>query len=274
MSKRLLNLVITTHELKGAAYQVMLALAWNASVTNECSISISDLAADAHLTKQAVIRALHSLSAPDATAEGRSILTRVRKGRGTGMPATYLINIDLMRDLNRRRRYRLATEVQRRGTGVILILGVDPTTDGNAGNLAALVEHPLTRTLTGEISPNVFTDSGFSNSQAPRPLSQREVNKILKASAKQEARDIWAMVNGTKEIVLANENAICEAFEVAASPREDDKPDAELSGEPHPSGENEDFERPHIGIGDRRRHRPGSQSSREGGIRWPRRVRW
>jgi hypothetical protein len=34
MNKRLLNLVIRTHELKGAAYQVMLALAWNSTGTN------------------------------------------------------------------------------------------------------------------------------------------------------------------------------------------------------------------------------------------------
>jgi len=54
-------------------------------------------------------------------------------------------------------------------------------------------------------------------------LSQREVNKILKASAKQEARDIWAMVNGTKEIVLVNESATREAFDVAASLQEDNK---------------------------------------------------
>jgi DNA-binding MarR family transcriptional regulator len=79
MNKRLLNLAIRTDELKGAAYQVMLALAWNSSSTNECSISISDLASAAHLTKRSVIRALHSLSAPDAAAEGRSILTRVRR---------------------------------------------------------------------------------------------------------------------------------------------------------------------------------------------------
>jgi len=58
MNKRLLNLVIRTHELKDAAYLVMLALAWNARATDECSISISDLAADAHLTKKSVIRAL------------------------------------------------------------------------------------------------------------------------------------------------------------------------------------------------------------------------
>jgi DNA-binding MarR family transcriptional regulator len=68
MNKRLLNLVIRTYELKGAAYQVMLALAWNSSATNECSISISELAAAAHLTKQAVIRALHSLTAPKVAA--------------------------------------------------------------------------------------------------------------------------------------------------------------------------------------------------------------
>jgi hypothetical protein len=254
MNKRLLNLVIRTEELKGAAYQVMLALAWNASSTNECSISISDLASAAHLTKQAVIRALHSLSAPDAAAEGRSILTRVRQGRGTGMPATYLINIDLMRDLNRRRRYRLATEPQRPGTGVILIPGVDPSTDGKTGNLAALVQHPLTRTLTGEISPNVITNPGFSISQASRPLSQREVNKILKASAKQEARDISAMVNGTKGIVLINE-----------------EPASEVG-------------RPLNGISGQRLYRSVGASSREGvqvlpangypgGVRWPRRLR-
>jgi len=162
MNMRLLNLVVSTHELKGAAYQVMLALAWHASVTNECSISISDLAADAHLTKKSVISALHLLTMAQGPTDRRSILTKAKQGIGVGIPNTYLINLDLMRDLSRRRRYQRATGA--RG-------------DGKAGNLAIPVEHPLTRTLTGEISPNAITGSGFSISQTSKPLSQREVNK-------------------------------------------------------------------------------------------------
>jgi hypothetical protein len=82
------------------------------------------------------------------------------------------------------------------------------------------------------------------------------------------------MVNGSKEIALIDERAPREVFEGAAPPQDGNKADAELSGEPHNSGAKEDFERPLSGIGDRRRHRPGSQSSKAGGIRWPRRVRW
>jgi hypothetical protein len=57
------------------------------------------------------------------------------------------------------------------------------------------------------------------------------------------------MVNGSKEIVLINERAPREVFEGAAPPRDGNKADAELSGEPHISGANEDFERPLSGIG-------------------------
>jgi hypothetical protein len=282
MNKRLLNLVIRTYELKGAAYQVMLALAWNSSGTNECSISISGLASAAHLTKQAVIRALHSLSAPDATTEGRSILTRVRKGRGTGMPATYLINIDLMRDLNRRRRYRLATEPQQRGTGVILIPGVDRTSVSKTGSLSALVEHPLTRTLTGEISPTVIAGPGTS-SPASKPFSQREVNKILKAHVKRVAKDIAAMVNGSKEIVPIIEEALpSEVVEVAAPSHDGNKADTKL-GE-LTSGAKHILERQLGGISSQRSYRSVSPLSSKGvqvlpvdsypgAIRWPRRVR-
>ena len=86
MNKRLLNLVIRTHELKGAAYQVMLALAWNSTGTNECSISISDLAADAHLTKKSVICALQLLTSAHSPGDRRSILTKVKRGLGIGIP--------------------------------------------------------------------------------------------------------------------------------------------------------------------------------------------
>lgn len=87
-----------------------------------------------------------------------------------------------------------------------------------------------------------------------RPLSKREVNKILKASAKQEARDIWAMVNGMKEIVLVSESATREAFEVAAAPQGDNKADAELSGEVL-SGPTQILGRPLSGISGQRRYR-------------------
>jgi hypothetical protein len=95
MYMRLLNLVVSTHELKGAAYQVMLALAWNSSGTNECSISISDLAADAHLTKKSVINALHLLTMAHGPTDRRSILTKAKRGIGKGIPNTYLIDLEL-----------------------------------------------------------------------------------------------------------------------------------------------------------------------------------
>ena len=199
MNKRLFDLVVRTYELKGAAYQVMLVLAWNAGATDECSISISDLASAAHLTKQSVVRALHSLTAPDATAEGRSILTRARRGRGTGISTTYLINPDLMRDLNRRRRYRLATECHGPDAGEKLMPGVAPANDGKTGNLEALVEHPLTRTFTGEIRPNVITTSGFSISPTSKPLTQREINKVRKEQVKHTVREMFAILNADED---------------------------------------------------------------------------
>ena len=108
MSAKLLRLTIENRQLIGSEYQVMLVLAWYADSSNKCSISISGLAFAAHLSKQSVIRALHSLTAPDAAAQGRSILTKVQEGSGTGISATYLINIELMRYHNRLRRRRFA----------------------------------------------------------------------------------------------------------------------------------------------------------------------
>jgi hypothetical protein len=116
-----------------------------------------------------------------------------------------------------------------------------------------------------------------------RPLSKREMNKILKAHVKQVARDISAMVNGTKEIVLVNESATREAFEVAAAPQEDNKADAELSGELL-LGPTRSLGRPLSGTSGQRLYRSVGASSSEGlqvlpangypaGIRWPRRLR-
>src|SRR5277367_747018 len=104
MNKRLSNLVVRIEELKGAAYQVMLALAWNSDATNECTISISDLAAAAHLTKKSVIRALQLLTSPYGSIDLRSILTKTKHGIGVGIPNTYQVDLNLLRDLNRRRR--------------------------------------------------------------------------------------------------------------------------------------------------------------------------
>src|SRR5271167_911704 len=112
MNKRLFNLVVRTEELKGAAYQVMLALTSNAGATNECSISISDLAADAHLTKKSVIRALQLLTSPYSPTDRRSILTKAKRGVGVGSPNMYRIDLELLRDLNRRRRLPPATTDQ------------------------------------------------------------------------------------------------------------------------------------------------------------------
>jgi hypothetical protein len=200
MSAKLLRLTIESTQLIGSAYRVMLVLAWYADSSNECSISISDLASAAHLTKQSVIRALHSLTASDVEVEGRSILTKARQGRGTGIPATYLIDVDLMRDLNRRRQDRLATEAQGLRPGAILMPAPDPTNDCETGNLAALVERGDVRTLRGQTNQKMTGNSGFSGSEGALPMSKREVTRRMRADAKAEALDIIEMMNGDKPI--------------------------------------------------------------------------
>jgi hypothetical protein len=140
-----------------------------------------------------------------------------------------------------------------------------------------LSPHPL------EISPNVITNSGTSFSPAAKPLSKREVNKILKAHVKRVAREISAIVNGSKEIVLVNEEPLSEVFDVAAPPHYDNKPEAKMSGKSI-SGPTQILARPLNGISRQRLYRSVGASSSEGvqvlrvysysaGIRWPRRVR-
>ena len=109
------------------------------------------------------------------------------------------------------------------------------------------------------------------------------MNKILKASAKQVASDISAMVNGTKEIVLINERPPHKVFEGTSLPHDGNKADTELSGELI-SGPTRILGRPLNGISGQRLYRSVDASSSEGveilprdscppGIRWPRRVR-
>ena len=200
MSMRLLNLVVRTHELKGAAYQVMLALAWNSSARGQCSISISDIAGDAHLTKKSVIRALQVLTSAHSPADHRSILTKSKRGIGIGIPNTYLIDLELLRDLNRRRRYPPATTDQGRKARGIPTPGRGSTNNGEARNAATLVECRETLTLRGQINQKGVEDSDFSGSVGGIPLSKREVTRRMRAHAKQSARDIIAMMNGDKAI--------------------------------------------------------------------------
>jgi hypothetical protein len=228
MNKRLLNLAIRTHELKGAAYQVMLALAWNSSSTNECSISISDLAADAHLTRKSVIGALHTLTMAHGPTDRRSILTKAKQGIGVGIPNTYLINLELLRDLNSRRRLPPATTDQGRRAGDTPTPGRESANNGEAGNAATLAESGEIRTLRGQITQNEAETFSLIALKEAKPLSKREANKILKAHVKQVARDISAIVNGSKEIVLVNEEPLSEVFEVATPLHDGNKADTKL----------------------------------------------
>jgi hypothetical protein len=183
MSKRLFDLVVRGYELKGAAYQVMLALAWNSSATNECSISISDLAADAHLTKKSVIRALQLLTSAHSPADRRSILIKAKQGFGVGVPNTYRIDLELLRDLNSSGRDLPATRDQRRRAEDIPTPGRDSITSWEASNGVTPVECGATETLRGRINQNEIKNSDLIGSADSRLLSRREVNKISNAHA-------------------------------------------------------------------------------------------
>jgi hypothetical protein len=283
MNMRLLNLVVRTHQLKGAAYQVMLALAWNSGATNECSISISDIAADAHLTKKSVISALQFLTSAHSPCDRRSILTKAKQGIGVGIPSTYLIDLELLRDLNRRRRLPPATRDQGRRVGDTPTPGRNSTNVGEAGNGATLAERREVPTLRGQIKQNETETLGLIALTESKPLPKREVNRILKAHVKQVARDISAIVNGSKEIVPTNQTPPSEVFEVAASSHDDNKTGTKLSGELI-SGPTRILGRPLSGISGQRLYRSVGASSSEGvevlpvnsypaGICWPRRLR-
>jgi hypothetical protein len=116
-----------------------------------------------------------------------------------------------------------------------------------------------------------------------KPLSTHEVNKILKAHVKKVARDISAIVNGSKEIVLVNEEPLSEVFEVATPLHDGNKAETKLGGEVI-AGPTHILERPVSGIGSQRSYRSVSPSSSKGvevlpansypaGICWPRRLR-
>jgi hypothetical protein len=130
---------------------------------------------------------------------------------------------------------------------------------------------------------NVITASGISFSPAAKPLSKREVNKILKAHVKEVARDISAIVNGSKEIVLVNEEPLSEVFEVATPLHDGNKAETKLGGDLI-SGPTRIVGRPLSGISGQRLYRSIGASSSEpvevlpansnhAGIRWPRRLR-
>jgi hypothetical protein len=200
MNKRLFNLVVRTYELKGAAYQVMLVLAWNASAANECSISISDLAADAHLTKKSVIRALQVLTSTQNSTDCRSFLTKAKQGIGVGIPSTYRIDLELLRDLNRRKRYQPATTDLDPRASDIPTPAIVSTNDGGAGNAATLVERIEGPTLRGQTNQKEVGYSDLSDQVGVILLSKREVTRRMTADAKAEALDIIAMMNGDKAI--------------------------------------------------------------------------
>jgi hypothetical protein len=230
MSKRLLNLVIRTYELKGAAYQVMLALAWNSSATNECSISISDLAADAHLTKKSVIVALQLLTSAHCPTDRRSILTKAKHGIGVGIPNTYLIDLELLRDLNRRRRLPSATTDQGRRAGDTPTPGWDSTNDSEAGNGATLAERREVPTLRGQTNQEGVRDCGLLGSARAIPLSRREVTRRMKAHAKQSARDMIGMLTGSEKIPWMAEQSSAELLEDALPTRAGNGPSPEAVG--------------------------------------------
>jgi hypothetical protein len=200
MNKRLSNLVVRTEELKGAAYQVMLAMARNSDATNECSVSIAELAAAAHLTKKSVIRALHLLTSPYGSIDLRSILTKTKHGIGVGIPNTYLIDLELLRDLNRRRRLPPTTADQAPSAGGIPAPGRGSTNNGEAGNAVTLVERGEIPTLTGETNQRGAANLGLSGSGGGT-LSKREVRRKMNALAKQSATAIMARVNRDKAVL-------------------------------------------------------------------------
>jgi len=84
--------------------------------------------------------------------------------------------------------------------------------------------------LRGQINQNEAETFDLIASVEARPLSKREVNKILKAHVKQAARDISAVVNGDKEIVLIDDAPPSKVFKVVAPSHDDNKADTKMSG--------------------------------------------
>ena len=281
MNKRLSNLVVRTEELKGAAYQVMLALAWNSDATNECTISISDLAAAAHLTKKSVIRALQLLTSPYGSIDLRSILTKTKHGIGVGIPNTYQVDLNLLRDLNRRRRLLPPTTDQAPSAGDIPTPGRGSTNNGEAGNAATLVERGEVLTLRDQINQRRTANSCLSGSLEATPLSKREVSISMRALAKQSAIAMIARVNGDKAIPWMIEQSSEKRPESLVSTRVADGLNSDMVGEA-PVGR-QACEGPVGGRGEQplfpRKYSPkhgvGAETSPVGsysaGILWPRR---
>lgn len=231
MNRQLHRLIVESPALKGAAYRVMLAIAWNATSTNECSISISDLAANAQLTKKSVISALHLLTIPHTSVDSRSILTKTRHGRGVGIPNTYLISLELLRDLNKHSRYAHDLPSPDSGTKNLTTPDSESPTDADRGNVGTPVRGEQIQTLRHQIDQNETPHPRATLSTASRPLSKREVNKIRNAHAKQAAQDILAMLHGRKPISWMSKQHTGEMQEDAAPLQVSDSPSPEAVDE-------------------------------------------
>jgi hypothetical protein len=159
-----------------------------------------------HLTKKSVIRGLQHLTSPYGSTDLRSILTKAKHGIGVGIPNTYRIDLELLRDLNRPGRLPPATTDQTPSAGDMLTPGRGSTNDGEAGNAATLVEGREILTLKGQTNQRRAANSGFSGSVGAMPLPKREVSRRMRALAKQSALDIIARINRDKAITLDDRN--------------------------------------------------------------------
>jgi hypothetical protein len=199
MSIKLRNLIVTSTNLTGAAYQVALTLAANAK-DNQCSISISDLALDTHLTKNSVLRALQQLCRPYSKGDHRSILKKTRQGRGTGISSTYQMNLELLLDLRRLARNSPSRTADTVSTGNSAAPLKSLSEIEEAGKVSIPVERREIQTLGSQIDQKRVRDSDFLGSAGAMPLSKREVTRRMNAHAKQSALDMIAMMNGSKGI--------------------------------------------------------------------------
>jgi hypothetical protein len=165
--RKLLRSVVEGSTLKGAKYQVMLALAWSADGANSCSISISDLAMEAHLTKKSVTRALRYLTSSQSSGDPRRFVTKTQRGRGVGLPNSYSIDCELLGEIGRHREY--------------------PRETGNSGPAARGIQTPaLNMTAVGDTG-------GCAISVAPG-----ELLTLGRQKAKLVAREIRSAVDANK----------------------------------------------------------------------------
>jgi len=87
-----------------------------------------------------VALSLHEQHRSKTPSDRRNILAKTKRGLGVGIPNTYLIDLELLRDLNRRGRYPPAPAGQGRRPGDIPTPVKHPTNIGEAGNGTTLVE--------------------------------------------------------------------------------------------------------------------------------------